>query len=75
MAMKLYVYGTRITMYMYVWSKQNADLIFQKLIALFLVDFKLRKSSLTITAACNVLELISVWVVLCTICLTRYFVP
>ena len=53
----------------------NADFIFQNLLFLFLVYFKLRKSSSTITAACNVLELISVRVVLCTIWLTRYFVP
>ena len=32
-------------------------------------------NTITITATCNVLELISVRVVLCTICLTRYFVP
>ena len=50
-------------------------LYYKNLLFLFLVDFKLRKSSLTITAACNVLEFISVRVVLCTICLTRYFVP
>ena len=47
----------------------NADFIFQNLLFLFLVYFKLRKSSSTITAACNVLELISVRVVLCTIVL------
>ena len=75
MAMKLHVYGTLRTMYMYVWSKQMLILYFKNLLFLFLVDFKLRKSSLTITDTCNVLELISVRVVLCTICQTRYFVP
>ena len=50
-------------------------LSFKNLLFLFFVDVKLRKSSQTITAACNVLELKSVRVVLCTICLARYFVP
>ena len=54
----------------------NTDFFyFKNLLFLFLVDLKLQKSSHTITAAYNVLELKSVQVVLCTICLRRYFVP
>ena len=41
--MKLHAYGTRSQMYMYM-IQTNADFIFQKLIVLFLVDFKLRKA-------------------------------
>ena len=43
--MKLHVYGTRSTMYMYVWSKQILILYFKNLLFLFLVDFNLLKSS------------------------------
>ena len=55
MAIKLYVYGTLSTMYMYEWSKQMVILCFKNLLFLFLVDFKLWKSSLTNTAACMML--------------------
>ena len=64
------IWNSKYNVRMYVWSKQMLILYFKNLSFLFLVDFKLRKSSLTITAAFNVLELISVRVVLCMICLT-----
>ena len=49
----------------------NADFIISKTYCVcFLLTLNCEN-----TAACNVLELISVRVVLCTICLTRYFVP
>ena len=38
-ALKLHVYGTRSTMYMYVWSKQMLTLYFKNLLFLFLVNF------------------------------------
>ena len=68
MAMKLHVYGTRGKMYMYVRSKQMLILYFKNLLFLFLLTLNCEN-----TASCNVLELISHRVVLCTICLTRYF--
>ena len=45
MAMKLHVYGTWRTMYLYVWSKQMLILYFKNLLFLFLIDLKLRKSN------------------------------
>ena len=44
MAMKLHVYGTLSTMYMYV-DEQMLILYFKNVLFLFLVDFKLRKSN------------------------------
>ena len=45
MTMKLHVYGTRSTVYMYIRSEQMLVLYFKNLLFLFLVDIKLRKSS------------------------------
>ena len=41
----LVIYGTRKYIVHVCMIQTNADFIFQKIIVLFLVDFKLRKSS------------------------------